>query len=186
MKKDSTTPWLHTGYALFAAAGPQGVKVEVLAQQVGISKSSFYHHFADLEVFIQLLLAHHLKQAQHLAEKEAACASINPALVTVLLAHKTDLLFQRQLRVHRHHPLYGQCLAEASRPVAQAFMSLWAQELRLELAPHLLNGVFQLALDNFYLQLTEATLNREWLTDYFDQLTRLVKTLGSPAPGIGR
>jgi hypothetical protein len=65
-------------------------------------------------------------------------------------------------------------------------MSLWAQELRLELAPHLLNGVFQLALDNFYLQLTEATLNREWLTDYFDQLTRLVKTLGSPAPGIGR
>jgi AcrR family transcriptional regulator len=186
MKKDSTTIWLHTGYALFAAAGPQGVKVDVLAQQVGISKSSFYHHFADLNVFIQLLLAYHLKQAQQLAVQEAACASINPALITVLLDHKTDLLFQRQLRVHRQHTLYSQCLTEASRPVAQAFMGLWVKELRLELAPHLLNGVFQLALDNFYLQLTDATLNREWLAGYFDQLTRLITTLSAPAPGIGR
>jgi hypothetical protein len=49
-----------------------------------------------------------------------------------------------------------------------------------------LGSVYQLALENFFLQLTEATLNREWLSTYFDQLTRLVATLGSPAPGIVR
>nr|WP_245550167.1 TetR/AcrR family transcriptional regulator [Haliscomenobacter hydrossis] len=27
------------------------MKIEVLAKKVGISKSSFYHHFVDLEIF---------------------------------------------------------------------------------------------------------------------------------------
>jgi hypothetical protein len=36
------------------------------------------------------------------------------------------------------------------------------------------------------LQLTDATLNREWLAGYFDQLTRLVTTLGMPRPTNGR
>jgi AcrR family transcriptional regulator len=186
MKPDPTASWLQAGYELFAAAGPAGLKIEVLAKQVGISKSSFYHHFADLEIFRDLLLAYHVRQAHRLAEKEAACACINPALITVLLAHKTDLLFHRQLRVHRHNQLYSQYLAEASAPGARAFIGIWEKELGLELAPHLLGSVYQLALENFFLQLTEATLNREWLSTYFDQLTRLVTTLGSPAQGIVR
>jgi AcrR family transcriptional regulator len=107
MKPDPTASWLQAGYELFAAGGPAGLKIEVLAKQVGISKSSFYHHFADLEIFRDLLLAYHVRQAHRLAEKEAACACINPALITVLVAHKTDLLFQRQLRVHRHNHLYS-------------------------------------------------------------------------------
>jgi AcrR family transcriptional regulator len=186
MKSDPTASWLQAGYELFAAAGPAGLKIEVLAKKVGIRKSSFYHHFADLEIFTDLLLAFHVRQAHRLAEKEAACENINPALITVLLAHKTDLLFQRQLRVHRHHPPYSRCLAEASAPGARAFIGLWEKELGLELTPYLMNCVYKLALENFFLQLTEATLNREWLSNYFDQLTRLVTTLGSPAPEIGR
>ncbi|MBT9394895.1 TetR/AcrR family transcriptional regulator [Hymenobacter sp. NST-14] len=184
MKEDPTAIWLQAGYDLFAATGPAGLKVEVLARRVGISKSSFYHHFADLEVFIGQLLRCHVGRARQLARREAACGSLDPELITVLLEHRTDLLFQRQLRVHRRHGPYAECLAEASGPAAEAFLALWARELPSHLAPHLLGGVFQLALENFYLQLTEATLTREWLSAYFGQLTQLVRALsagGAPA-----
>lgn len=186
MRQDPTTIWRQTGYELFAATGPRGLKVEVLAQRVGISKSSFYHHFADLDVFLEQLLAYHVERAQQLAGREAACRSICPELVTVLLEHRTDLLFQRQLRVHRQDERYHRCLTQASGPPAEAFITLWARELRLELPAHLLRGIFQLALENFYLQLTEATLTREWLTAYFTRLTGLIQALGTPPPGNGR
>ncbi|NQZ48466.1 MAG: TetR/AcrR family transcriptional regulator, partial [Erythrobacter sp.] len=69
-KKDLLLPWIKAGYTLFAEEGPQGLKVEVIARRVNKSKSSFYHHFADLEVFTEFLLDHHLKQSAHLAELE--------------------------------------------------------------------------------------------------------------------
>jgi AcrR family transcriptional regulator len=59
--------WLFAGYELFAEKGPEGLKIEVLAQKVGISKSSFYHHFADLELFTDFLLKYYLDQAKRMA-----------------------------------------------------------------------------------------------------------------------
>lgn len=53
-------PWITQGYATFAAEGPAGLKVERLAKNIGKNKSSFYHHFADLEIFTTILLKVHL------------------------------------------------------------------------------------------------------------------------------
>lgn len=52
-------PWVEAGYQLFAEHGPKGLKVEVIARHVKKSKSSFYHHFSDLEVFTEELLFFH-------------------------------------------------------------------------------------------------------------------------------
>ncbi len=93
--------WIHTGYDIFAVAGPMGIKVEDLARRVGISKSSFYHHFADLEVFMGFLLTHHLQQSKIIAVKEKSVQNIDPELIHVLLEHKADLLFNRQLRINK-------------------------------------------------------------------------------------
>jgi AcrR family transcriptional regulator len=47
---DPKQPWINHGYRTFAYEGPTGLKVERLARQVGKSKSSFYHLFADLDI----------------------------------------------------------------------------------------------------------------------------------------
>ena len=57
---DKEKIWIITGYESFAQSGESGLKIEQLAKVVGISKSSFYHHFADLDIFIEKLLLHHL------------------------------------------------------------------------------------------------------------------------------
>lgn len=57
-----------------------------------------------------LLLAEFRARAVHIAQLEAACPSIDPHLIDLLLAHQTDLFFSRQLRVHRHLPAFEAAL----------------------------------------------------------------------------
>jgi len=52
--------WIKKGYEIFAISGQSGLKIEPLSKTVGKSKSSFYHHFADLEFFTEHLLKHHI------------------------------------------------------------------------------------------------------------------------------
>jgi AcrR family transcriptional regulator len=168
-------PWLETGYQLFALHGPGGLKVETLAQQVGTNKSSFYHYFADLELFTELLLEQHLRQAAILAEKERQCQSIDPDLIQVLAAHKTDLLFNRQLRVLRHIPVFEAALKRSGQEVGASFLPVWVRELNLQLSPPQLEGLFELALENFFLQITPDHLHEAWLRQYFSNLQRIAR-----------
>ncbi|MCI4647909.1 TetR/AcrR family transcriptional regulator [Phaeodactylibacter sp.] len=167
--------WLQHGYAIFAHHGPEALKVEGLARAVGKSKSSFYHHFADPEGFQESLLHHHLEQARLIAKKEAACQSLDD-LVEVLLEHKTDLLFNRQLRVHRSHPAFERCFDATTELTVPAILPVWKKIIGLEDQSYLAGLVLQLSLENFYIQLTPDTLNRAWLLDYFAGLQHLVRS----------
>ena len=171
---DIKLPWIQAGYRLFAMQGPQGLKVEVIARQVQKSKSSFYHHFADLEVFMEHLLNFHLEQAAIIAEKERSCQNIDPELITVLVEHKQDLLFNRQLRVNREVATFKACFEKSNQFVAEAFLPLWVSELGLTHKPRLAQLVLGLAIENFYLQITEENLNHTWLAAYFRQINQMV------------
>jgi AcrR family transcriptional regulator len=167
--------WLEKGYDAFAIAGKGALKIEALAQQVGISKSSFYHHFADLDVFMEQLLAMHLKRASTLATKERNARSIDPELIDILKEHKTDLLFSRQLKVHRDEPGYQVVLRQTQQLIGNDFVKLWARELQWKGPMPQLEVLFSLALENFYLQISAETLEPQWLRDYFSQLTSMIR-----------
>ncbi len=167
--------WLQQGYTTFAHHGPEALKVERLARAVGKSKSSFYHYFADPEGFQESLLHHHLEQARLIAKKEAACQSLDD-LVGVLLEHKTDLLFNRQLRVHRSHPAFERCFEATTELTVSAILPVWGRIIGLKDQSYLAALVLQLSLENFYIQLTPDTLNRAWLLDYFVELQHLVRS----------
>jgi AcrR family transcriptional regulator len=167
-------PWIEKGYQTFALEGPQGLKVERLAKSIGKNKSSFYHHFADWEVFTNFLLEHHLQQAKVLAEKEHQ-ATNQTELVGILVEHKLDLLFNRQLRIHRENQVFETVFTEVNQISVPALMGIWTQVLSLENQPHLANLVFQLSIENFFLQITEETLNPTWLNNYIDQLKTMVQ-----------
>ena len=91
---DSMKAWILCGYEIFSREGLNGLKVEVIARRVQISKSSFYHHFADLECFTEMLLNYHLLRAEIISEKEKLCKNVNPELINLLLEFKQDLLFR--------------------------------------------------------------------------------------------
>ncbi|MEM9326415.1 MAG: TetR/AcrR family transcriptional regulator [Bacteroidota bacterium] len=171
---DLQSPWVVQGYRTFALDGPARLKVERLAQEVGKNKSSFYHHFAELEVFKHHLLRYHLSQADIMAKKEANCQS-HEELIDILLDHKLDLLFSRQLRVHRDNPDFLACFMKTNEITYQSFVRLWAQILGLEDDSYLAGLVLKLSLENLFLQITEQTLERSWLENYFSDIQGMVQ-----------
>ncbi|GAB2603394.1 TetR/AcrR family transcriptional regulator [Spirosoma areae] len=175
MKNENKQPWILTGYDLFAKEGPKGLKVEVIARTVGKSKSSFYHHFADLDVFIENLLNYHLERTSSIADRERNCKHVIPDLLNLLLDVKQDLFFNRQLRIHRYVLEFRRCFEKSSEEVGNAILSIWAEMLGLTDNSDLAQLVLDLSLENFYLQLTEETLSYEWLVNYVNDLKTMVK-----------
>lgn len=171
--KATQKPWIETAYIIFSQEGPNGLKVEPLAKEVGKNKSSFYHHFADMEGFTEVLLAYHLEQAHIVAEKEAECKGVEE-LITVLVEHKIDLLFNRQLRIHREVTAFETCFTKVNAFAIHAIIPVWSNILRLQDNSYLVELVIRLSLENFFLQITAETLNPIWLKSYFDGIQSLV------------
>ena len=176
-------PWVVEGYRVFAYEGPAGLKVERLARNISKNKSSFYHHFADLEVFTGFLLRYHLLRTDIIVDKESKCTHIDE-LIEVIVDHKLDLLFNRQLRVHRQNQDFEDCFEKTNQRTATAILGLWANMLGLTENSYLAALVLKLSMENFYLQITEETLDQDWLSGYFKQLQEMVrefKKMGSLA-----
>ncbi len=167
-------PWIEKGYKVFAYEAPQGLKIERLSKDIGKNKSSFYHHFADLELFISVLLDYHVLQAKIMAEKEANCLSLEE-LIEIIIEHKTDLLFNRQLRIHRQNEDFEKCFLKTNQITIPAILGVWAEILDLKSNSHLSELMLKLSLENFYLQITDETLNHDWLNNYFNELKLLVR-----------
>ncbi len=47
--------WLEQGQTLLREAGIEGVSIRALTEALGVSKGSFYHHFRDLDDFLDAL-----------------------------------------------------------------------------------------------------------------------------------
>lgn len=52
----SPDDWLNAGLRALATAGPEALKAEPLARELGTTKGSFYWHFADVPAFRKALL----------------------------------------------------------------------------------------------------------------------------------
>ena len=182
---DKEEIWVIKGYEIFALFGENGLKVEQLAKNVGISKSSFYHHFADLNIFVEKLFLYHLKRSKIIAEKEKKAKSINPELINILIEHKTDLLFNRQLRFNTNKQNYKDTLVLSNKIIGKDFIVLWLTDIKTPLASAPAEGLFELALENFFLQINSANINEVWLLDYFENLKRITKSFVNPLYGNG-
>ncbi len=167
--------WIKTGYDCFALSGPSGLKIEPLAKKVGKNKSSFYHYFADLELYIDELLTYHIEQSKIIAEKEKKSQNINPELIEIIVEHKMDILFNRQLRINRNNKKLLSALEKSNEIVGNDFVMLWVRDLSLKLTQKQLESIFELALENFYLQINADNLNHQWLSDYFNNLKKIVR-----------
>lgn len=165
--------WLQIGYRCFADEGPKGLKIERLSKEVGKNKSSFYHLFSDLESFINRLLEFHLQQAKIVSEKEVNAKS-EEELISIIIEHKTDLLFNRQLRIHREHQTFKKCLNDINKFSVQGLLPLWKNIASLPDNNSLAQIILDFSLENFYLQITAENLNESWLKAYFSKIRQMV------------
>jgi len=168
--------WIKEGYKVFAIHGEKGLKIESLAKVVGINKSSFYHYFVDLEIFIDQLLEYHLFQSKIIADKENKAEYIDPELIEILIEHKIDLLFNRQLRINQNNQNYLKTLQISNKIIGNVFINIWVKDHKLTLKNNQMEGLFELAIENFFLQINDDNLNYNWLKVYFNNLKEIALT----------
>ena len=76
----SAKDWLDQGLKTLARDGFTALKAEPLAKAMGVSRGSFYWHFADIGAFHAAILAHwrEIAAEQIIANVEAASSDDNP------------------------------------------------------------------------------------------------------------
>lgn len=175
MKKKIAQQWIEAGYEIFAKEGPNGLKVEQIARKVGKSKSSFYHLFADTELFQEKLLEWHLERAVKIAERTELCKSLVPDQILLMIDLECDVLFNRQLRINRNNPAFQHCFEQANRKVEAAMMGIWADFFGLSGQPVVAQSIMKITTDNFYLRITEENLNYEWMLTFLYEIKNIIK-----------
>ena len=174
MLENVKIPWVIVGYETVAKEGLIGLKVEQIAKKVKKSKSSFYHHFADTEIFTDYLLEYHLEKSKLIEGKAKLCKNLEPDLINLFMEMKLDLLFNRQLRINRDNITFAKCFEKANEPIIRAFFDIWSRDIGLSDRSDLAQMVLNLAVENFYLQITEKNLTYNWLLHFLNEIRAMV------------
>lgn len=177
--------WVIKGYEYVAMRSISSLNVETLARQVGTSKSSFYHYFADLSIFTEQLMQYHLEQSVIIAQKEKMALSINPDLIEILIDHRIDLLFSKHLRASTNNKAYQKTLAKSTAIIGNELINLWLKDTQLKLTFNQAEAFMELAMGNFFLAINADNINKIWLTKHFEHLYALGKNFESKLYGIG-
>lgn len=97
--RGSAELWLDAAYQVLVESGVDQVKVGVLAERLGLSRTSFYWHFADREALLAGLIARW--QAQNttrlVAQSEAPAATISQAILNIFDCWVDARLFDSRL-----------------------------------------------------------------------------------------
>jgi AcrR family transcriptional regulator len=91
--------WLDAAYDLLVEGGVEAVKVMPLAERLGLSRTSFYWHFADREALLAGLIARwEAKNTANLVARcEAPAATISEAMLNLIDCWVDPALFDSRL-----------------------------------------------------------------------------------------
>ena len=96
----SAKDWLDQGLKALASCGFTALKAEPLAKAMGVSRGSFYWHFADVTAFHAAILArwHEVAAEQIIANVEAASKDENPLALLLRRVFGERLMLERAVR----------------------------------------------------------------------------------------
>ena len=96
----SAKDWLDQGLKTLAKDGFTALKAEPLAKAMGVSRGSFYWHFADIAAYHAAILArwHEVAAEQIIANVEAASNDENPLALLLRRVFSERLTLERAVR----------------------------------------------------------------------------------------
>ena len=96
----SAKDWLDQGLKALASRGFTALKADPLAKAIGVSRGSFYWHFADIAAFHAAILArwHEVAAEQIIANVEAASNDENPLALLLRRVFGERLTLERAVR----------------------------------------------------------------------------------------
>lgn len=105
--------WLEKGLHLLGDGGPQQLRIDTLCNALGVTKGSFYHHFASQPAYVSALLVH-WKNTYTQQLIEAVAAFDDPRLRSERLS---QLVFSKNMRPEVALRAWGNSHAEVAATV---------------------------------------------------------------------
>lgn len=174
--------WLEGGYAEFAKVGPELISINNIAKDIGASRSSFYHHFAEIDLFVDELLGLHWEifREYNKAGKES-CKNLIPDLYDLLAAYPLPLQFSWQLFRNRHIARFNYVFAKTYEVSSKTFtLDLFAKHIHLPLPNEDLNSLFLTLCEAWYSRLDPKDLSAETLSGHAQEILQdLTNFMGS-------
>ena len=125
---------INKGYEHFALYGPENLSINKISKEIGSSRASFYHHFGDIDGFIEELLDMHwqiIQQFNLTGKKE--CKKYFPDVYILLEQNPIPLKFNRHLFINRSIPVYNYLFIKTLNEVSKEFLlKLFSEEFSLK------------------------------------------------------
>ncbi len=174
MKGEKKLIWIEAGYQRFAAFGEAGLTVEAIARDLNRNKSSFYHYFGELQVLKADIFQFHLDASRSMGEKMALAEKLDPELLTIILEHKRNFLFHKQLRLAEGES-FKKYYDRAFEYVQEPLLIKLSEALHIEQKQLFSTALLNLVSDNFLLRIQDSNLSLEWLRSYVEELRNLTR-----------
>lgn len=88
--------WIEKGYEHFAEYGPENISINAISKEIGSPRASFYHHFSNMEVFINFLIKTHLEVVNSfMLQGKEYCDCLLPDFYQLLEKYPMGLKLQR-------------------------------------------------------------------------------------------
>src|SRR5688572_24786943 len=129
MSNKNSAKWIETGYNLLAVNGPEGVHIEKMARILRANKSSFYHFFGTLEIFLDELMLHHYDKVDLVLNDCKNARSLDPEYLEQVVKHKVTFMVQVQLARHKNIPLFSKACLHVNQKMDRSILQLWNKHL---------------------------------------------------------
>ena len=171
--------WLEQGYKDFAEGGPENLSVNHMAKEIGSSRSSFYHHFGDLEIFLDSILEMHWEIVLEFNESGMArCKNLVPDLYELLAEYPIPLKFNRQLFHNRHIPRYNFLFNKAYQASGEAFLiKLFAIHIGIDTSSDNMEHLWLTLGEAWYSRLNPEDLSAQTMQQHAESILKDISTL---------
>lgn len=167
--------WIETGYKQFALFGPKLLNVNKLSNEVGVSRASFYHHFGDMDVFIQELLIVHWKIVTEFNERGKSCKYLFPDFYEFLADYPIPLQFNMQLFHNRSIPEYNLLFIKTYEASAKSFLlNLFAKQFAISMDSKDLYDLWLTVGEAWYSRITKDDLSAPTLQLHGEKIMKSV------------
>ena len=170
------TKWIETGYRHFIEYGPKELKITNIAHDAGVSRTTFYHFFTDLDDFIDHLLGHHRELAKVFhAELKKAKTYTDLFKIMASEPYLTGILFHRQLLLHKDNPYFYQTYQALNKIGNEIVFPLWAVYYGYEGNSLVGKKIHLMLLDIWYLNIQKSDFNQEAFLENSNNIRRQFK-----------
>ena len=175
-KSESKQIWIEKGYEHFALFGPENLSVNKLSKEISSSRASFYHHFGDIEVFIEELLDMHWKIHQQFFSVGALeCKKLFPDLYLLLEQNPIPLQFSKQLFLNRNKPAYNYLFAKTYSVGAKIFvLKLFSKQFDLHYNDEDTYNLWLTVGESWYSRLDTNNLSAEKMQQLAEEIMNSV------------